>query len=93
MSEVEFVEVISVVAVVASKNVQLIIIDYSTVGMARARPSLRVAHLLELPAPRVNAIPMEIIDAIEAIVPSEDENLSTVDDGCVAVAGRRRRIV
>ena len=61
--------------------------------MARTRAGLWVAHLLQLPAPRVYAIPMEIINAIEAIVASEYENLSIVDDSCVSVARRRRRII
>ena len=61
--------------------------------MARTRAGLRVAHLLQLPAPRVYAIPMEIINAIEAIVASKYENLSIVDDSSMSVAWRRRRII
>ena len=74
-------------AIVASKNVQLIIIDYGTVRVARTRPSLWITDFLKLPASCINAIPMEIIDAIESVVAAEDENLSIVDHGCVAVTG------
>lgn len=93
LSKIELVQIVAVVSIIASKNVQLIIIDNGRVWMTRRGTSLRISDLLHAPLARVNTISMEIINSIETVIPPEYVYLPLIDDGSVPVARWRWRII
>lgn len=74
-------------AVIAAKNIQLIVIHDGRMRVAGARASFRVDHFLDGPLVQVDGVPMEVVYTVEAVVAAEDEQGTVVHDGGVAVAG------
>ena len=88
--EVVFVEVVPVMAVISAEHVHVVFIDDAGVGVARARSLLRIQRLELLPGARLDAISMEVIDSVVAVVAAEDVDAAAVDDSCVSVSWARR---
>ena len=82
-------------AVIPAEYVHVVFIDDAGVGVARARSLLRIQRLELLPGARLDAISMEVIDSVVAVVAAEDIDAASMDDGCVSVtrAGRLRAAV
>lgn len=76
--EVVFVEVVAIVAVIATKHVHVFFVHNARVRVARARSLLRIGWFELLPGSRRDVVPVEIIYTIIAIVAAEDKNASTV---------------
>ena len=82
-------------AVISTEHVHVVLIDDTGVGVAWARSLLRVQRLKLLPGARLDAISVEVIDSVIAVVAAEDVDAASMDDGCVPVtrAGRLRAAV
>ena len=82
-------------AVISAEHVHVVFIDDAGVGVARARSLLRIQRLKLLPGARLDAISVEVIDSVVAVVAAEDVDAASMDDGCVPVtrAGRLRAAV
>ena len=82
-------------AVISTEYVHVVLIDDTGVGVARARSLLRIQRLKLLPGARLDAISVEVIDSVVAVVAAEDVDAASMDNGCVPVtrAGRLRAAV
>ena len=82
-------------AVISTEHVHVVLIDDTGVGVARARSLLRIQRLKLLPGARLDAISVEVIDSVVAVVAAEDVDAASMDNGCVPVtrAGRLRAAV
>ena len=82
-------------AVISTEHVHVVLIDDTGVGVARARSLLRIQRLKLLPGACLDAISVEVIDSVVAVVAAEDVDAASMDDGCVPVtrAGRLRAAV
>ena len=72
-------------AVISAEHVHVVFIDDAGVGVARARSLLRIQRLKLLPGARLDAISVEVIDSVVAVVAAEDVDAASMDDGCVPV--------
>ena len=77
-------------AVIPAEHVHVVFIDDTGVGVARAGSLLRIQRLKLLPGARLDAISMEVIDSVVAIVAAEYVDAAAVDDCCVPVTWARR---
>ena len=72
-------------AVIPAEYVHVVLIDDTRVGVARAGSLLRIQWLQLLPGARLDAISMEVINSVVAVVATEDVNAAAMDDGSVPV--------
>ena len=72
-------------AVIPAEYVHVVLIDDTRVGVARAGSLLRIQWLQLLPGARLDAISMEVIDTVVAVVATEDVDAAAMDDGSVPV--------
>ena len=77
-------------AVIPAEYVHVVLIDDTRVGVARAGSLLRIQWLQLLPGARLDAISMEVIDSVVAVVATEDVDAAAMDDGGVPVTWARR---
>ena len=59
-------------AVVASEDVHMVLVDHSRVGMAGAWPRLRIQRLHQVPRSALNAVAMEIVNPVVPVVAPKD---------------------
>lgn len=76
--------------IVAAKDVHVVLVDDARVRVARAGPLLGIQWLQLLPSARLDAVLVEVINSVVAIVATEDVDAATVNHSCVAVSGARR---
>ena len=72
-------------AIISAKHVHVIFIDDTRVRVARAGSLLRIQWLELLPSTRLDAISVEVINSVVAIVATEDVDLAAMDNGRVPV--------
>ena len=72
-------------AVIPAEYVHVVLIDDTRVGVARAGSLLRIQWLQLLPGARLDAISMEVIDSVVAVVATKDVDAAAMDDGSVPV--------
>ena len=77
-------------AVIPAEHVHVVFIDDTRVGVARAGSLLRIQRLKLLPGACLDAISMEVIDSVVAVVAAEDVDAAAVDDCCVPITRARR---
>ena len=87
--EVVLIQIITIVSIVATKDVHVILIDNTRVRMPRTRTLLRVKWLKLLPRARLNAIAMEVINTVITIVASEYIDAPSMDYSCVSITRAR----
>jgi hypothetical protein len=69
-SEVEPVEIVSIVTIIATKDIHTVLIDYGRVTMARGRClASQASHFL--PRGVIDIVFIEVVDSIEAVVASK----------------------
>jgi len=79
--------------IISPENVELVVVHNCTMRVAWTRTCLWICYLLKWPFVGVDAVSMEVIDPVEAIVSPKDINLSLVDDRSVAISSRGRWVV
>ena len=72
-------------AIIATKHVHVVLINYTGMRMTRAWSLLRIQRLKLLPCARLNAISVEVVNSVVAVVTTENVDASAVDYSCVAV--------
>ena len=72
-------------AVIPAEYVHVVLIDDTRVGVARAGSLLRIQWLQLLPGARLDAISMEVIDTVVAVVATKDIDAASVDHSCVTI--------
>ena len=77
-------------AVISTEHIHVVLIDDAGVRVARAGSLLRIQRLKLLPGARLDAISVEVIDSVVAVVAAEDVDAAAVNDGRVAVTWARR---
>jgi hypothetical protein len=91
--EIKFIEIVSVMAVVAPEDIQLVVVNDSAVRMSGRWTSLGVNDLLQGPATGIDIVFMKIIHSVEPIVAPKNIDGPLVDYCSVSVSRRWRRVV
>lgn len=91
--EIKFIEVVSVMAVIAPENIQLVVINDSAVRVSGRWTRLGVGDLLQGPATGVHIVFVKVIDSVEPIVAPKNIDGALVDHCGVSISGRWRRVV
>ena len=79
--------------VIAPKNIELIIVDDSTVRVAGTRSSLRIRDVLEGPLARIYIISVKVIYSVKAVISTKNVYLALVNYSGMSISRGGRRVV
>ena len=87
--EVVFVKVVAVVSIVSAKHVHAVLENDAGMGVSWAGALLGIQWLKLLPGVRLNAISMEVINTVIAVVATKDIDAASVDHSGVSISWTR----
>lgn len=77
-------------SVIAAEDVHVVLVDHCGMRVTGARPSLGIQRLHQVPRTVLDAVPVEVVDSVVAIVSTEDVDAAIMDNCGVPVPWRRR---
>ena len=87
--EVVFVKIVAVVSVISAKDVHAVLKNDAGMGVSWAGTLLWIQRLELLPGVRLDAVSMEVINSVVAVVATKDIDAASVDHSCVTIPRTR----
>ena len=77
-------------SVIAAEDVHVVLVDHCGMRVTGARPSLGIQRLHQVPRTVLDAVPVEVVDSVVAIVSTKDVDAAIMDNRGVPVPRRWR---